>query len=185
MSIRTNYGYSSNKGIPGGLVDMSARKVNTRTAEETIRFGMGVVRGTSAGVQVKRPVAASTAAQFEGVAVNGGTNEFDLDGKLVVNAAGTLSVMRWGSVWVRTPADLTIAYGDDVYLITSGDDAGCFTNAAAESSDDFTTVAIKGMFLKADSSAGIAAVELFNQAQEVAAAASEAASDSNGDGATD
>lgn len=182
MSIRTNYGYSSNKGIPGGLVDMSPRKVNTRTAEEAIRFGMGVVRGTSAGVQVKLPVAASTAAQFEGVALNGGTNEFDLEGKVVVNPAGNLSVMRWGSVWVRIPADLTIAYGDSVYLITSGDDAGCFTNAAADSGDDFTTVAIKGVFLSADSVAGIAAVELFNQAQDVAAASTPTESSTDAQG---
>lgn len=180
MSIRNNYSYSGSS-IPGGIVDMSPRKVNSRTAEEKIGFGLGVVVGETAGTSVKLPVANSTAAQFEGVALNGGTNEFDLEGKVVVNKGGAMSVMRFGNVYVRVAADAEPAYGDDAYLIVDGDEAGYFTNEAPASiavheddgKDDTetttpatpTVIAIKGKFLSGVSN-GIAALELFNQSQD-------------------
>ena len=63
------------------------------------------------------------------------------------------------------------AYGDPVYLITDGDNCGKFTNSAEETGQEeegeaAKTVAVKGRFLSAvDSTAPIAVIELFNQAQ--------------------
>ena len=69
-------------------------------------------------------------------------------------------------------ARFTAAYGDSVYLITEGEEAGCFTNeagtpASGESHQgDPATIAVKARFVGGvDTNAQIAPIELFNQAQ--------------------
>ena len=52
-------------------------------------------------------------------------------------------------------------YGDSLYLVISGDDAGCFTNAAEEGS----TIAVKGRFIGSKGTGNVAPIELFGQAQ--------------------
>ena len=69
--------------------------------------------------------------------------------------------MRYGRVFARVATDVTPAYGDPVYLVISGDEAGCFTNDEGENA-----VAVKARFLSTlDAAANVAMIELFNQAQ--------------------
>ena len=172
MSVQTRYGYSSPIGAAGGIVDLAPYAIDAFLNEEDtgkMQFGMGVVTGSKKGTGIKLPVKASTAANFEGVTTNRRTTEYDVEGDLKLRKAATIGVMRYGRIYVRVAAGVKPGYGDSLYLITEGDEAGCFTNAAASTepgSTDQATSAIKGRFLGGvDTSAQIAAVELFNEAQ--------------------
>lgn len=172
MSAQTRYGYSSPIGAAGGIVDLAPYAIDAFLNEEDtgkMQFGMGVVTGSKKGTGIKLPVKASTAANFEGVTTNRRTTEYDVEGDLKLRKAATIGVMRYGRIYVRVAAGVKPGYGDSLYLITEGDEAGCFTNAAAsteQGSADKATVAVKGRFLGGvDTSAQIAAVELFNEAQ--------------------
>lgn len=172
MSVQTRYGYSSPIGAAGGIVDLAPYAIDAFLNEEDtgkMQFGMGVVTGSKKGTGIKLPVKASTAANFEGVTTNRRTTEYDVEGDLKLRKAATIGVMRYGRIYVRVAAGVKPGYGDGLYLITEGDEAGCFTNAAASTesgSADKATIAIKGRFLGGvDTSAQIAAVELFNEAQ--------------------
>ena len=123
-----------------------------------VKFGMGVVKGTTVGKQVKAPAAGAAAADFEGIVTNRRTTENAIDGGVLVKKGATLGVMRYGRIFGLLAASVTPAYGDAVYMAPSGDDAGCFTNSST------SNVAIKGRFLSTASN-GIALIELFNQAQ--------------------
>lgn len=161
MSAQTNYTYFPQHGAPGGIVDVSPLAINSRSVENdtgVVFPGMGVVTGTTAGVQVKLPASGATAATFEGVVVNGRTTERDLAGDLYVRHNAAVGVARWGRIYVRVPSGVTTAYGDALYLIPTGNDAGCFTNSSTNN------VAIKGKFIgTVDGNA--APVELFNTPQ--------------------
>jgi hypothetical protein len=157
--IQNNYSYTSQRGVPGGLVDSSPRSVRSRANGETsstaIKFGLGVVQGATPGTDVKLPVAASTAAQFEGVVLSD-IAEYDLDGAVRNEPTKVLGVLEWGKVWVRVPEGLTIAYNDSAYLVKTGDDAGKFTNDSEGGLD------IKAKFISAVDSGDIAQLLLFN-----------------------
>lgn len=124
-------------------------------------FGMGVITGDSKGSNIRVPKTGDTAAKFEGIALNSFTQQHDLDGVVSVSVGAAVSVMRYGRAWGRIPKSVTPEFGDALYLIISGDDAGKFTNAA----DDGTTVALKGRFCGSKGTGEIAPVELYNQAQ--------------------
>lgn len=170
------YNYFGAKGSAGGIVDLAPYAIDTFLNEEAngvLKHGVGVVTGTKAGVDVKRPVAASTAATFEGITVNNRTTEYDLDGNLAVRNKAAIGVMRYGRVYARVATGATPEYGDKVYLIPTGDEAGYVTDAAdnGKSGDaKVSYLAIKGRFLGGvDATVQVAPVELFNQAQEVPA----------------
>jgi len=159
--VQTTYKYSTPLGQPGGLYDMSWHEIDSFTNENNdgvMKFGMGVVRGTSAGKGVKVPAAGATAAQFEGIVVNKPASENTMYGGPEMKKNCTVGVMRYGRIYGLVAADEAPAYGDPVYLVVSGDDAGCFAKTSTDN------VAIKGRFLGAASD-GIAPIELFNQAQ--------------------
>ena len=81
MSVQMSYGYSTPRGIPGGLYDQSPYVVDTRLNEAdngAMLFGMGVVQGSVPGTNIDLPTASSTAADFEGITVNGFTQQHDL-----------------------------------------------------------------------------------------------------------
>ena len=165
MAVQTSYSYSTSRGIPGGIYDLSPRAVNSRMAEEKMTFGIGVVQGSIPGSNIAVPTSAAAPADFDGISVNGGTQELDLEGKAVVQAGTTVSVMRYGRVWVRIEADAEIAYGDDLYLITDGDNAGRFTNKTSGE----TKIAVAGRFMGASGTDGIAPAELYNAPAPAAA----------------
>lgn len=159
--VQTTYKYSTPLGQPGGLYDMSWHEIDSFANENNdgvMKFGMGVVRGTSAGKTVKVPVSASTAGQFEGVVVYKPASENTLTGGPVMKKNCTVGVMRYGRIYGLVAADEEPTYGDPVYLVVAGDDAGCFAKTSTDN------VAIKGRFLGGVSD-GIAPIELFNQSQ--------------------
>lgn len=155
MSVQTEYGYATGKGIAGGIFDMFHYPVESRFNEEengVLRFGVGVVRGTIAGSNIKLPATGAIPADFEGVVVNGFSNQQDLEGKVRVMKNQNVGVMRKGRIWVVLAKDAKPAYGDSVHLIVEGDDAGCFAVVGG--------VEIAGRFIGA-ASGGIAPVELY------------------------
>lgn len=170
--VQNAYKFGTPVGIAGGIVDIAPYAIDTFKNEENngnMEFGLGVVKGTSAGVQVKKPVAASTAAAFEGITVNNLSTELDMDGKVRILKAAPIGVMRYGRIYARVMDDITPAYGDALYLVVTGDQAGYFSNAAATLGTNdatYTSIAVKGRFLgTVDATNRIAPVELFNQAQ--------------------
>lgn len=164
MSAQTRYGFSTPMGAAGGIVDLAPYAIDTFLNEEDngkMQFGMGVIQGTTPGSHVKKPVAGTTAAKFEGITTNNRTTEYDMEGKLAVRKGAAMGVMRYGRIYGRVAKDVKPAYGEAVYLVISGDEAGYFTNVAGESA-----IAVKARFLSGvDSTAQIAMIELFNQAQ--------------------
>ena len=172
MGAQTAYKYSTPIGVAGGIVDLAPYAIDTFLNENNngvMVFGVGVVKGTKAGTEVKLPVSASAAAAFEGITVNNLTTEYGLDGKVNIRKAAAIGVMRYGRIYARVMTGITPAYGDGLYLVTTGDEAGYFSNAAATSGSNgatHTAIAVKGRFLgTVDAANGIAEVELFNQAQ--------------------
>ena len=163
MSAQTAYRYSTPIGVAGGIVDLAPYAIDAMLNEENngvMTFGIAVVQGTAPGTQIKKPVAASTAAVFEGIASNNLTTEYDLDGKIRILKGSPVGVMRYGRIYARVATGVTPAYGDALYFIKSGNEAGYFTNSSEG------TVAVKGRFLgTVDASNRVAQVELFNQAQ--------------------
>ena len=164
MSVQTSYGNQTPKGVAGGIYDMFHYAVDSRFNEETdgvLRFGVGVVPGTLPGSNVKLPADDSTAAQFEGVVLNGYDRQQDLSGKLFILNNQNIGVMRRGRVWVRLAADAAPKYGDEVRLMTSGDDVGCFSTTGG--------LTIPGRFI-GPASNGVAPVELYGTGGAAAAA---------------
>jgi hypothetical protein len=160
MSQRS-YGYRQQAAVPGGLFDTSPHSIVARANEETeegaVKFGMGVVQGASPGATVKLPVGVSTSSLFEGVVLTG-VKSMDLHGASMIGETDTLGILEWGKAWVRLASDVaTVAYGDRLYLVVSGDDAGKFSNSAEDS------VAVNGRFIGGIESGDIAPVRLFNQ----------------------
>lgn len=167
MSAQTTYKFNSSIAFAGGLVDLAPYEIDTFANEEAngvMKFGMGVVSGTKAN-QIKKPTSGKKATDFVGVTVNNLTTEYDTYGSdLAIRNKASMGVMRYGRVYARIKSGLTINVGDAVYLIVSGDNAGCFSNSSSDGE------AIKARFVSVkDASLNIAAIELFNQAQEVPA----------------
>lgn len=159
MSAQTRYGYSTPMGAAGGIVDLAPYVIDTFLNEEEsgdMKFGFGVVQGTKPGVNVKKP--AEDTDVFEGITVNNRTTEYDLEGKIHIRKSAAIGVMRYGRVYGRIAENANPQYGEPVYLITTGEEAGCFTN-------EKSGIAIKARFLSGvDKSTKVAMIELFNQA---------------------
>jgi len=155
MSVQTKYGNRTAKGIAGGIYDMYHYSVDSRFNEEAngvLRFGVGVVPGTIPGSNVKLPTAESTAAQFEGVVLNGFDRQQDLEGKLFILNNQNVSVMRRGRVWVRLATGAAPEYGAPVCMAVDGNEVGCFSTEGG--------VTIPGRFI-GPASNGVAPVELY------------------------
>ena len=159
--MQTNYSYNTPMGAAGGIVDLAPHYIYSfinEAATGAVNFGMGVVTGTTAGKGVAVSTADSTAADFEGIVTNRRTSELDLEGNLTLRNKCALGVMRYGAIYALLAEGATPEYGDAVYMVKSGDDAGKFTDSST------STIAIKGRFLSGADN-GVAIVELFNQAQ--------------------
>ena len=164
MSIWTEYNNRTPAGVAGGLYDLTDHAVDSfriDAADGKVKFGMGVVVGATPGADVTIPADTSTLDKFVGVVMNGGSNEMDMNGVIVVRNSSTQSIMRHGRVWARLAAEAEPAYGDQVHLITSGDDAGCFGTTGG--------IAINARFITTAQN-GIAAIELYNQLNAAPAA---------------
>lgn len=161
---QTRYGYTTPIGAAGGIVDIAPYAIDTFLNEEdngVMKFGVGVVQGSNPGVNIAMPETGATAAKFEGITTNNRTTEYNVDGTLTVNKGASVGVMKYGRIYGRVATGATPAYGDALYLVISGDEAGYFTNEAGD-----TAIAVKGRFLGGvDSASGVASIELYNQAQ--------------------
>ena len=137
MAAQTTYGYSTPKGVAGGKVNLFHDEVVTRMNEEAdgvIKYGMAVMVGTTPGSTVKKP-AGATKDQIEGVVVCHPNTEQDMEGKVVVKQNASLGIMKEGCIWGRLATDVTPTYGATAYVVVSGNDAGTFTTASANSVD--------------------------------------------------
>lgn len=164
MSVQTSYGFKTPVGIAGGLFDLAPYAIESRLNEEDtglLHFGTGVVQGSTPGTNIKKPVAASTAAVFDGITINGFSTQQNMAGEIELIEGQTVGVLRYGRCWVKVTGTANPSYGKELRLVIAGDDAGSFTDAAiAENS----IIAVKGRFIGGAKN-GIAPVELFNQAQ--------------------
>lgn len=130
-----SYSYVTPGGVPGLILDIAPYEINSELIEEAtpgaIKFGMGVVAGTTKGKTIALPTA--TTDVFEGVVVTN-VHELDMDGNVVLKKGEACSVMRFGRIWARVD-DVTINVNDPVYLICSGAKAGLFTNVSTSNLD--------------------------------------------------
>ena len=163
MSIQTSYNYQLKKGTPGGLYDLSPHLIDSRAngeeSKETLKFGMGVVVGATPGADVLVPTAASVEADFEGLVVNGGGKELDMSGILFIQPRQTIDVLRWGRLWALIVPETEVAYGDPLYLVNDGDNAGMFTNDDGGGAN----LPINGKFIGGLGTDNVAPVEIYNQ----------------------
>ncbi|MDR1687281.1 MAG: hypothetical protein LBS21_01555 [Clostridiales bacterium] len=161
MSAQLSYSYQTPRGVAGGLYDISPYSINSRVNGETefgkLKFGMGAVQGDSPGSNVKVPTSADTVAKFEGLVLTGHVNEMDMSGDIGINSLQTVGMLRWGKAWARVEEGITVNYGDELYLINDGANAGLFTNESG------TNLAINGRFIGGLGTGNIAPVELHNQ----------------------
>lgn len=136
MGAQTSYNFFTSRGIAGGLYDLSDHVIDARRNEENtgvLGFGLGVVVGTNAGIDVKLPGGSEAdASTFEGVTVNGFTTEMNRAGDVLLLHGATVGVLSHGRIWVQVVDGITIDYGDAVYLVVSGADKGKFTNDSSD-----------------------------------------------------
>jgi len=161
MGVRYDYGYAIQKGVAGGIFDLSLKNIFTFTIDEgnEIVPGMGVVSGITKGETVKLPDDSSTAGDFEGVFVHGSKQlENTRDGKVSASGNDPIGVMQKGRIWVAIAPDTTVTAKAKVYLVISGDNAGCFANVenATESNKIELTATFTGV---ADTDNNIAVIE--------------------------
>ncbi|MDR2359668.1 MAG: hypothetical protein LBD85_00075 [Oscillospiraceae bacterium] len=155
-----SYNYTTPKGVAGGLYDISPYSVDSRqNGEESanaLKFGMGAVQGATPGVDIKRPASSDTEDKFEGLVLTSFVSEMDMLGEIKLYPSQTVGVLRYGKAWARIASDLTTSYGEPLYLIKSGADAGLFTNSESGN------LAVNGRFIGTADSSDIAPVELYN-----------------------
>lgn len=162
MSAQTTYSQSTPRGAAGGLYDLSGHAVNTRINAETgltMKFGLGVVQGSVPGSEIKLPAAGATADKFEGITVNGYTNEMNSEGAVFISPGASIGVLQYGKIWARIKPEDAPAYGDKLYLIISGANAGLFTKTSGADA-----IEVPGRFIGGKGTGDTAPVELFYQA---------------------
>lgn len=176
MSVQTSYNYSTPKGVAGSLFDLAPYSIDSRingeSAVGTLKFGMGAVRGATPGSDVKIPTSSATADVFEGVVLTGFNTQMNMDGVVEILPSQTVGILRYGKAWVRIKSGITVAYGDPLYLIISGDNAGLFTVASDSAS---TKIAIAGRYIGAKGTGDVAPIELYNQMQTASGSSSSVA----------
>ena len=157
-----DYGYNIPAGLPGGIYDLSDKKIVTRRIDENVETkpGLGLVVGTTAGETAAAPTSSSTADDFEGIFVHGSKNmENDMDGVAATGGYESIGIMQKGRIWALIVDTATISYKAGVALIVEGDNAGKFTSTDDTSE---TTVTLSDAVFTgvSDTENGIAVIEL-------------------------
>jgi len=145
--MQTEYRHQFVAGTPGLVSDTTPNVIDSRAVEgDNMEFGIGVVVGSVPGETVRVGV-----GTFEGVSVNTWVKELDMDGETVrIPEASSISVMRWGRIWVKLDTGASPAYNDSVFLMPTG----LFSTSGGTS--------INGRFLRVDVGGGLAEIELFS-----------------------
>ena len=156
-----SYAYQAPRGAPGSLLDISPYRIDSRANGEKqtgkLKYGMGAVRGSSPGSNVALPYSGVDASHFEGVVMTGLTTEMDIDGEVALREFATVGVLRYGSAWVRIVDGIDPEYGDPLYLVDSGSDAGLFTN------DPSGGIAVNGRFGRERGTGLVHSVDIYDQ----------------------
>ena len=164
MNMRLDYSYQARLGVPGTLYDISPHAIDSRLNDEStidaMQFGIGVFQGDSPGKTVRKPIAGDALATFEGISMGSQTTSMDMQGERYIRPQQTIGVLRWGRAWVRIVPGRIIQYGDPLFLITSGINAGLFTNEATNN------LAINAMFIGELGTSDVAPVEVYNQSNQ-------------------
>ena len=145
MAVQMNYGEPS-RGIPGLLYDRANYEAVTRrngADDGKMLFGLGVVQGTEPGKDITLPATGATVDKFEGVVMYSANTEMDDDGAVLLHKGQILDVCQAGKLWVQLVDSVEPAYGQPVYLVITGDDAGKFTPTKG------TNLAVKARFIGA------------------------------------
>jgi hypothetical protein len=145
MAVQMNYGEPS-RGMPGGLYDRAEYEAVTRrnsAEDEALCFGYGVVQGAEPGKDIALPATDVTADKFEGVVMYSANVEMDDDGAVLLRKNQIVDVCQSGKLWVQLVDSVEPAYGQPVYLVTTGTDAGKFTPTKG------TNLAVKARFIGA------------------------------------
>jgi len=156
MSAQTTYKFNPVMGAAGGIVDLAPYEVNAFIVEENtgvMQAGVAVVSGTKAGSDIKLPT--STSGHFEGITTNRRTNEHGLEGETYIRKGQALGVMRYGRIYGRVKTGVSVAYGEQVYVLVSGDEKGYLTNVSTDN------MPINATFQSAVDN-GVAIVEIAN-----------------------
>lgn len=168
MAAQTSYSYQTPRGVAGGLYDISPYAIDSRTNGEIVpgalMFGMGAVQGDVPGVTVAIPTAGDTGDAFEGIVLTGFTNQQNMLGEIQIYPQQTVGILRWGRAWARIAEGVTPAYGESLFLIIDGDEAGLFTTSPGIV--DAENLAINGRFIGGAGTGAVAPVELYNQKAE-------------------
>ena len=130
MAVQMNYGEPS-RGMPGGLYDR---------AEQVMKTCMKLALP---GKDIALPATGATADKFEGVVMYSANVEMDDDGAVVLRKNQIVDVCQSGKLWVQLVDSVEPAYGQPVYLVTTGADAGKFTPTKG------TNLAVKARFIGA------------------------------------
>jgi len=159
--LQTRYGYTSQKNVPGGLKDSSPNneivsRANAESDSTVLKFGMGAVRGDVPGENIVLPTAASTAKHFEGVVLTT-QMELGVEGEQRNPTTRMMNVLESGKAWVLIEAGIEPEYGDALYLIKEGANAGRFTNESGAN-----TIELKGRFIGGVDNGEIAPIHLYN-----------------------
>ncbi len=159
MSVQTTYSTKHGAAYAGLLADQqlsnTVSKLNKSTTV-TIPFGYGVVTDGDNGA--KLPVAASTAAQFIGVARYELNRAYTAGQTLGAVPQKDFSVVTRGVIWV-TAAD-NVSKDDPVYVIVGdGTNQGKFSNAAGTGATAAVAVA-NAKWLDTVSSGALARISL-------------------------
>lgn len=157
-----DYGFAQPLGIPGGIYDLSDKRIVTRTLDKdvVVKTGMGMIKGTKAGETVTVASAGATKDKFEGVVVHGSVNlEHGMDGTVVASGYDTIGLMQNGSIWAAVAPTATTTYGTNAALILAGEHVGMFTSS--DDAKEASKVALDAIFTgKADADNGIAVIRL-------------------------
>ena len=145
MAVQMNYGEPS-RGIPGLLYDRANYEAVTRrngADDGKMFFGLGVVQGAEPGKDITLPATGATVDKFEGVVMYSANTEMDDGGAVLLHKGQILDVCQSGKLWVQLVDSVEPAYGQPVYLVTTGTDAGKFTPTKG------TNLAVKARFIGA------------------------------------
>lgn len=135
MAAQLDYGYSTPKGIAGGIYDLSDHHIFTRQNEEAdgiMGFGVVVVPGSSKGHSSKLPAEGAQREDFEGVVVHQANTEQDMNGKVIIRNGASMGVMRRGFIWAKIAPGCEPVYRKKGYVVVDGDYRGYFTDRTGE-----------------------------------------------------